>query len=56
MRYAKAPVGKLRFKKPAEYPSWSGVEEATEFGQMCPQLMGDLLGRYNYYVLSSTLF
>ena len=37
IRYAKAPVGELRFRKPVAAPGWTGVVDATEVGQMCPQ-------------------
>lgn len=38
--YAAAPVGDLRWRRPAPAPSWSSTREATEFGAACPQGMG----------------
>ena len=42
IRYAKPPVGDLRFKRAEEYPPWDGVKDATEIGDGCPQI--DILG------------
>jgi para-nitrobenzyl esterase len=36
--YAAPPVGALRWKPPADPPPWSGVRDASEFGQSCPQV------------------
>ncbi|KAG6454586.1 esterase FE4 [Manduca sexta] len=36
--YAKAPVGKLRFRNPEKPESWSGVRVATSPGNRCIQL------------------
>ncbi|XP_058807485.1 esterase B1-like [Phymastichus coffea] len=36
--YAKPPLGALRFKDPVPLESWSGVRDASEFGEMCCQL------------------
>ena len=38
IRYAEAPVGDLRFSKPVSAAGWTGVREATEVGQSCPQI------------------
>lgn len=38
VRYAKPPIGELRFKKPELVPSWKGVKNATKIGNKCPQL------------------
>jgi carboxylesterase type B len=35
--YAAPPVGDLRWKAPQPVVSWSGIREATVFGNMCPQ-------------------
>ncbi|KAK5641593.1 hypothetical protein RI129_010140 [Pyrocoelia pectoralis] len=37
IRYAKAPVGELRFQPPVPVESWSGVYNATKDGPACPQ-------------------
>ena len=37
IRYAKPPVGELRFKRPEEFPAWSGEMDATKSGTSCPQ-------------------
>ena len=42
IRYAKPPVGDLRFKRAEEYPPWDGVKDATKIGNACPQI--DILG------------
>ncbi|KAK9875461.1 hypothetical protein WA026_007855 [Henosepilachna vigintioctopunctata] len=36
--YAKAPVGKLRFKAPVPIDAWNGELNATKQGQACPSL------------------
>jgi len=38
IRYAKAPVGNLRWRAPQEPESWSGVKETIENGPVCTQL------------------
>ncbi|MET0379371.1 MAG: carboxylesterase family protein, partial [Spongiibacteraceae bacterium] len=35
--YAKPPVGELRWRAPVTAPGWSGVRQATSFGNICPQ-------------------
>ncbi|KAK5641623.1 hypothetical protein RI129_010170 [Pyrocoelia pectoralis] len=37
IRYAKAPVGELRFKPPIPAGKWDGVYDATKDGPLCPQ-------------------
>ena len=37
IRYAKAPVGALRFRPPEPVESWSALYDATEFGPSAPQ-------------------
>ncbi|KAK2582035.1 hypothetical protein KPH14_002740 [Odynerus spinipes] len=41
IRYAKPPVGYLRFKPPVEVDPWTEVLNATEDGPVCPQLKDD---------------
>ena len=38
VRYTKAPVGNLRFKKPVEYPKWQGVRNANKTSNQCYQI------------------
>lgn len=38
VRYAQAPIGKLRFAPPLEKPAWENVLDATADGKMCPQV------------------
>ena len=38
--YAAAPIGELRWRRPAAPKSWEGVRSATEFGSICPQTSG----------------
>jgi para-nitrobenzyl esterase len=35
--YAAPPVGNLRWKPPQPVTAWTGIREATVFGNMCPQ-------------------
>lgn len=37
IRYAKAPMGSLRWVAPQPPESWQGVRDATQFGASCPQ-------------------
>ena len=37
IRYAKAPIGELRFRAPQPVDRWEGVYDATEFGASAPQ-------------------
>nr|CAH7758728.1 unnamed protein product [Callosobruchus chinensis] len=37
IRYAKPPVGELRFKPPVLLEKWTGTYDATKDGPMCPQ-------------------
>ena len=50
IRYAKPPVGDLRFKRAEEYPPWDGVKDATEIGDACPQI--DILGDISKIIIS----
>ncbi|CAH0728029.1 unnamed protein product, partial [Brenthis ino] len=38
IRYAQAPVGKLRFKAPLPITPWEGIRDAIHHGSVCPQL------------------
>ena len=38
IRYAKPPVGELRFKKPEPWPAWEGTVEATSVARSCSQM------------------
>ena len=37
--YARAPVGRLRWRPTEALPRWSGVRDATDFGPACHQLV-----------------
>jgi para-nitrobenzyl esterase len=37
--YAAAPVGDLRWKPPQPAASWQGVRDATQYGDICTQIM-----------------
>jgi len=39
--YAQPPVGPLRWRPPEERVEWEDILDASEFGDMCPQLSGD---------------
>lgn len=41
IRYAKPPVGYLRFKPPVEVDAWTEVLDAVEDGPVCPQVFND---------------
>ncbi len=37
--YARPPLGDLRFRDPEPLPGpWAGTRNATEFGDVCPQV------------------
>ncbi|XP_019646838.1 PREDICTED: pyrethroid hydrolase Ces2e-like [Branchiostoma belcheri] len=38
--YAAPPVGNLRWRPPQAPSSWTGVRDAREFGNRCPQIFG----------------
>jgi len=38
--YAAPPLGDLRWKPPQPPPSWSGIRDASSFGNVCPQING----------------
>lgn len=38
--YAQPPVGRLRWRAPAELRPWRGVRDGTRFGPVCPQGTG----------------
>ena len=42
--YAEAPVGPLRFKAPVPIKAWTGVRDATQFGNAAIQNAGGLAG------------
>ena len=42
IRYAKAPVGDLRFRAPQPAENWTGVKNAFEFGAIAPQSSSSL--------------
>ncbi|XP_054831297.1 cholinesterase-like [Eublepharis macularius] len=42
--YAEPPLGKLRFQKPQPHQPWSGVLEATSFGNSCQQIKSENSG------------
>lgn len=53
--YAKAPVGKLRWVPTQSFGKWSGVMNATAFGNVCPQfnsLVGGVIGDENCLFLN----
>lgn len=37
IRYAAAPTGELRWRAPHPPHSWKGVQQANQFGSLCPQ-------------------
>ena len=37
IRYAKPPVGDLRFKSPQSVEKWDGIVDALEYSPICPQ-------------------
>lgn len=42
IRYARAPVGELRFQPPRRIDRWDGVYDATHFGPIAPQAYPDM--------------
>ena len=40
--YAQPPFGERRWRAPLRRPQWSGVLQATDYGQICPQTGGML--------------
>ncbi len=46
--FAKPPLGKLRWKAPVGPDTWSGVRQATEFCDACPQYV-QVLGQPNVF-------
>ncbi|MES2622563.1 MAG: carboxylesterase/lipase family protein [Bacteroidota bacterium] len=44
IRFAKAPVGNLRFRAPETPDAWVGVQDALEFGSSAPQTESSLSG------------
>jgi len=47
--YAAPPVGQLRWRPPVPHASWSGVRDATQFGNICLQVttLGPFAGPAN---------
>lgn len=43
IRYGKAPVGALRFRKPIPVKKWANTYDATKFGSACPQMAMDFM-------------
>lgn len=49
IRYAKAPVGDLRFRAPEETDSWEGIYQADHFGNICLQTGTDGFYKKEFY-------
>ncbi|MFX1536908.1 MAG: carboxylesterase/lipase family protein [Promethearchaeota archaeon] len=41
IRYAKAPIGELRFQQPQQLEPWEEIYDATKYGSIAPQLWED---------------
>ena len=41
IRYAQAPVGKLRFQQPQRIDTWEGIYDASQYGPIAPQAYPD---------------
>ncbi|PSN30976.1 hypothetical protein C0J52_24737 [Blattella germanica] len=62
--YAEPPIGKLRFKAPQPIRPWTKIRDATEEGNVCPQILpesNEFVGNENclnlnvYTILNETL-
>lgn len=56
IRYAEAPIGKLRFKKPEPPAPWTGEKLAQKGKGVCLQYGGAVLGRGEIYSAYAMLF
>ena len=54
IRYARAPVGALRFQPPQRHPGWSDVADGLSHGSVCPQL--DFLANFTLKGSEDCLF
>ena len=54
IRYARAPVGSLRFQPPQRHPGWSGIADGLSHGSVCPQL--DFLANFTLKGSEDCLF
>ena len=50
--YAAPPVGNLRWMPPHPYGRWPGILQATQFGNVCPQEGGAVIGSENCLFLN----
>ena len=50
--YAAPPVGNLRWMPPKPYGRWPGILQATQFGNVCPQESGAVIGSENCLFLN----
>lgn len=55
IRYAQAPVGRLRFAAPVAARSSQGVQDASKFGNVCPQAVSFFLVREGGVILCANL-